>query len=57
MKEHEHGIDCPMCGAHISADTEAELIKEFQAHAKSVHDMEKSDDEVRMMMEGSDEPM
>jgi predicted small metal-binding protein len=57
MEEHEHGINCPMCGAHVSAKTEAELIKSFQAHAKEVHDVDKSDDEVRMMMKGSDKPM
>jgi predicted small metal-binding protein len=57
MEEHEHSINCPMCGEHISAKTEAELIKKFQAHSVEVHGMEKSDDEVRMMMKGMDKPM
>ena len=52
--KHEHGITCPMCGGDITADTEAELIKKFRTHAKDKHDVEKSDEEVRMMMEGSE---
>jgi predicted small metal-binding protein len=57
MEEHEHSINCPMCGAAISAKTEAELIKKFQEHSIEVHDMETSEDKVRMMMKESDKPM
>lgn len=57
MEKHDHSTHCPMCGEHISAKTEAELIRSFQGHAKKAHDMEKSDDEVRMIMKGSDKPM
>jgi predicted small metal-binding protein len=57
MEEHEHGIDCPMCGEHVSAKTEAELIKKFQAHTVEVHDMETSEEKARMMMKGKDKPM
>jgi predicted small metal-binding protein len=57
MEEHEHSINCPMCGAAVSAKTEAELIKKYQAHASAEHDEHPSDDMVRDMMKGKDKPM
>ena len=37
-------IKCEMCGAHMEADTEEELAKTFQEHAKHAHDMDMSEE-------------
>jgi predicted small metal-binding protein len=49
-------IKCPMCGAHMEADTDHELATVFQKHSKDVHDMDMSHEEslkkVKMAQEG-----
>lgn len=41
-------IECP-CGTVLRGADEQAVIAEAQAHAKSVHDMDLSDDEARAM--------
>jgi predicted small metal-binding protein len=49
-------VKCPMCGAHMHADSDDELVKGFKKHSKDVHDMELSDEEakkkIKMAQEG-----
>lgn len=46
----ELSIACPICGGPISADTEVELIKKFQAHSKEAHGMDVPEEKVKEMM-------
>jgi predicted small metal-binding protein len=46
-------IKCEMCGARLEADSEAELAKLMQEHAKEAHDIDMSDQEAaRQVTEG-----
>jgi predicted small metal-binding protein len=49
-------VKCPMCSAHMHADSDEELVQVFKKHSKDVHDMELSDEEakkkVKMAQEG-----
>ena len=37
-------LKCKVCGAHMEADTEEELVKVYQKHAKKAHDMDLSEE-------------
>ena len=43
-----HTIECP-CGTVLRATDEQGVIAEAQTHAKSVHDMELTDEQARAM--------
>ena len=44
-----HNIECP-CGTVLRGADEDEVVAEAQAHAKSVHDMELTDEQARSMI-------
>lgn len=44
-----HSIECP-CGTVLRGADEDEVVAAAQAHAKSTHDMELSDEQARSMM-------
>ena len=44
-----HNIECP-CGTVLRGVDEDEVVAEAQAHAKSVHDMELTDEQARSMV-------
>ncbi len=44
----EHVIECP-CGTVLRAGELADVVSEAQAHAKSTHDMELSDEQATAM--------
>ncbi len=43
-----HTIECP-CGSVLRGDDEDDVVEVARAHAKSVHDMELTDDQARAM--------
>lgn len=47
-----HKIECP-CGTVLRGTDEEEVVAEAQAHAKSVHDMELTDEQARSMVSPS----
>jgi predicted small metal-binding protein len=49
MGKHEHNVVCPACGGGIGADTQAELIKMVQDHAKTAHQMDLTAEKVLEM--------
>lgn len=49
MGKHEHSVTCPACGGVIGADTQAELVKLVQDHAKKDHQMDLSAEKVLEM--------
>ena len=49
MDKHKHNVTCPACGGVIGADTEAELIKSVQGHAKHDHQMDRAAEKVLEM--------
>ena len=44
----EHVIECP-CGTVLRGDGVTQVVSEAQAHAKSVHDMELTDEQATAM--------
>ena len=44
-----HTIECP-CGTVLRGPDEAAVVAEAKAHAKSVHDMELTDEQARAMV-------
>ena len=40
MAEHNHSVTCPVCGTAFGADTQDEMVKLIQAHAKKEHGMD-----------------
>ena len=44
-----HSIECP-CGTVLRGADEDEVVAVAQAHAKSTHDMELSDEQARSMV-------
>ena len=49
MATHKHNVTCPACNGTIGADTQAELIKLVQNHAKKDHGMDLTADKVLEM--------
>lgn len=45
-----HTIECP-CGTVLRADDEDRVMDEARDHAKSVHDMDLSEDQLRAMVQ------
>ena len=43
-----HTIECP-CGSVLRGDDEDEVVAAAQSHAKSVHDMDLTDEQARAM--------
>lgn len=43
-----HTIECP-CGTVLRGETEADVVAEARQHARSVHDMDLSEDQARSM--------
>ncbi|MGC9346497.1 MAG: DUF1059 domain-containing protein [Anaerolineae bacterium] len=46
---HQHSVTCPVCGGTISADTQMEMIKLVQTHAKEEHGKDLSREKVLEM--------
>lgn len=46
---HQHSVTCPACGGVISADTQMEMIKLVQTHAKEHHGKDLSEEKVLEM--------
>ncbi len=44
-----HSIECP-CGTVLRGADEDQVVAEAQAHAKSIHDMELTDEQARSMV-------
>ena len=44
-----HTIECP-CGSVLRGEDEETVVAHARAHAKSVHDMDLSDEEARSMV-------
>lgn len=46
---HQHSVTCPACGGVISADTQQEMIRLVQTHAKENHSKDLSEEKVLEM--------
>jgi predicted small metal-binding protein len=44
----DHTIECP-CGTVLRAETLDEVVEEARGHARTVHDMDLSEDDARSM--------
>jgi len=54
--EHKHSLKCSICGADISADTEAKLVEAYQAHASKEHGMDLPAEKVLEMVKAQAKP-
>ena len=48
----ELSVKCEVCAARLEADSEDELAKLMQEHAKDAHDVDMSEEEAREIIEG-----